>query len=87
MDEMKRKEMLSCNEQPNKITYTVIIDGYCKLGRIKEAFELLSEMIGNGVDPDPVTYITLANVFCKEGKEMLIKIEWKLQHGIRCHSP
>ncbi|XP_022866657.1 pentatricopeptide repeat-containing protein At1g64100-like [Olea europaea var. sylvestris] len=67
IDEIKSlfQERLSCNVQPNKITYAVVIDGYSSwIIRNK----LLSEMIGKGMDPDSVTYNTLTNGFCKEGK-------------------
>ncbi|KAF3947119.1 hypothetical protein CMV_026705 [Castanea mollissima] len=60
--------MSSCNIHPNKITYTVMIDGHCKLGKTKEATELLHDMVERGILPDAVTYNALTSGFCKERK-------------------
>lgn len=45
-----------------------MIDGYCKLGKTKEATKLLHDMVERGILPDAVTYNALTNGFCKERK-------------------
>jgi len=54
------EEMSACNIVPNIITYSTIIKGYCQVGKIDNAFELLDEMQGTlGVVPDEVAYNTI----------------------------
>ena len=45
--------------------YTVLIYGWCKLGRIRMAQGLLSEMVERGVEPNVVTYNVLLNGICR----------------------
>lgn len=51
-----------------------MIDGYCKLGNMKEARELLNEMIRNGIAPDTVTYNALQKGYCKE-RELQVTLQ------------
>lgn len=51
-----------------------MIDGYCKLGNMKEARELLNEMIRNGIAPDTVTYNALQKGYCKE-RELTVTLQ------------
>ncbi|GKB59989.1 pentatricopeptide repeat-containing protein [Tanacetum coccineum] len=47
-------------------TYNTLIDGYCKLGKIVEADELLKDMIDNKhIKPNHVTFTVLIDCYCK----------------------
>ncbi|KNA11373.1 hypothetical protein SOVF_135840 [Spinacia oleracea] len=46
------------------VTYTIIIRGYCKIGRIEDAAKVFDEM---QCRPNMVTYGTLLSGFCKKG--------------------
>jgi len=46
---------------PDVITYNVILDGFCRQGRMKEAELVLEKMIEKGVNPDRFTYTSLIN--------------------------
>ncbi|KAJ0983812.1 hypothetical protein J5N97_002168 [Dioscorea zingiberensis] len=50
---------------PNVITYTSLISGYCKLGKMKDALEVFDEMIGFGIKPNRVTYNVLIDGYGK----------------------
>ncbi|KAK2640588.1 hypothetical protein Ddye_028383 [Dipteronia dyeriana] len=71
--------MASFNIQPNRITYTVMIDGHCKLGNMKEAATLLHEMAKKGIVPDDITYNVFMNRNCKEGN-----MEDVVEYAIKC---
>jgi pentatricopeptide repeat protein len=47
---------------------TVLIDGFCKEGKLEEPMELLHEMSNKNICPNVVTYSVLIDGFCKEGK-------------------
>ncbi|KAH7511463.1 hypothetical protein JRO89_XSUnG0200600 [Xanthoceras sorbifolium] len=53
---------------PDLITYSTIISGLCKAGRLDEAKKKFIEMMGNNLQPDSVIYDTFIHSFCKEGK-------------------
>lgn len=46
--------------------YTVLIYGWCKIGRIKTAQSFLNEMIDKGIEPNVVTYNVLLNGVCRK---------------------
>jgi pentatricopeptide repeat protein len=60
-------EMLDKGHNPNIITFTSIIDGLCKEGKLQEALWLLDVMVQIGHQPNEITYNTLINEFCKVG--------------------
>lgn len=47
----------------DSITFTSVISGYCKSGRMREAREVFDEMIGWGIMPTDFTFNTLINGF------------------------
>ncbi|KAF8406706.1 hypothetical protein HHK36_008798 [Tetracentron sinense] len=53
---------------PDLITYSIIIDGLCKAGRLDEAKKKLVEMMSKNLDPDSIIYDTFIRGFCKHGK-------------------
>nr|CAD1826118.1 unnamed protein product [Ananas comosus var. bracteatus] len=52
---------------PNVVTYTSVISGYCKMGRMEEAFRVFNDMIGLGIKPSRVTYNVLIDGYGKAG--------------------
>jgi pentatricopeptide repeat protein len=54
--------------KPNHITHTILINAYCRAGKLQEAFTLYEEMVRSGIMPDEITYSSLINGLCKAGK-------------------
>lgn len=52
---------------PNVINFTSSIHGLCKKGSIKQAFELLEEMVRKGHKPNFYTHIVLMDGLDKKG--------------------
>ncbi|KAF2298544.1 hypothetical protein GH714_024060 [Hevea brasiliensis] len=52
---------------PDVVTYTSIISGFCKLGKMGEASVLFEEMIRSGINPNVVTFNVLIDGFGKNG--------------------
>jgi len=48
------------------IAYTVLMNGYCKVGRLQEACDLFVQMINSGIKPDVVAYTVLLDGHIKE---------------------
>ncbi|MBA0696846.1 hypothetical protein Goari_003369, partial [Gossypium aridum] len=45
--------------------YTILISGWCKIGRIDKAERFLNEMIERGMEPNVVTYNVMLNGICR----------------------
>ncbi|KAL6652661.1 hypothetical protein ACP70R_011586 [Stipagrostis hirtigluma subsp. patula] len=52
---------------PNVVTYTSVISGYCKAGRMEDAIAVYNDMVGSGTTPNTVTYNVLINGCGKAG--------------------
>ncbi|KAL0382560.1 UNVERIFIED_CONTAM: hypothetical protein Scaly_0543300 [Sesamum calycinum] len=52
---------------PDIVTYNMLIDRYCKEGRLKDAVYLYNIMFRRGVVPDMITYTALIYGLCKGG--------------------
>jgi len=71
--EMKRisgllKSMMSQNLEPNLITYSAILKGYCQENRLDEAFELMEEMVqSTKFKPDEIMYNTILDGCARQG--------------------
>ena len=50
------------------VTYSSIINGLCKEGRLFEGYLLFREMEKMGMNPNHVTYSTLIHYFLREGR-------------------
>ncbi|KAJ4703908.1 Pentatricopeptide repeat [Melia azedarach] len=55
------------NVLPNSVTYNCIINGFCKIGRVAVAEEILNDMIKAGVDCNVRTYATLIDGYARGG--------------------
>ena len=63
--EVYLREMPHKNMVPNTVTYSSLIDGLCKSGRITSALDLMKEMHHKGQPADVVTYNSLLDGLCK----------------------
>ncbi|GJN27480.1 hypothetical protein PR202_gb15508 [Eleusine coracana subsp. coracana] len=52
---------------PNVVTYTSVISGYCKAGKMEDAIAVFNDMIDFGTTPNAVTYNVLINGYGKVG--------------------
>ncbi|KAI3520231.1 hypothetical protein L1887_09521 [Cichorium endivia] len=52
-------EMSKAGIQANRITYNILLKGYCQQLQINNARETIKEMIDSGIEPDAVSYNTL----------------------------
>ncbi|XP_030450320.2 LOW QUALITY PROTEIN: pentatricopeptide repeat-containing protein At2g17140 [Syzygium oleosum] len=58
-----------CNKcYPDLISYSTVISGLCKAGRIEEAKKMFAEMMSRKIRPDSVIYDAFVYALCKEGK-------------------
>ena len=58
-------EMCGRGLVPNGVTFTTLIDGQCKGGKVDLALKNFQMMLAQGVRPDLVTYNALINGLCK----------------------
>lgn len=56
------------SNEPNVVTYGALVDGLCKVHRVKEARNLLDAMTAEGCEPNHIVYDALIDGFCKVGK-------------------
>lgn len=56
------------SKEVNVITYGALIDGLCKVHKVKEACNLLDVMSTQGCEPNHIVYDALIDGFCKAGK-------------------
>merc|ERR1719265_1228735 len=72
--------------QPNLITYSAMIKGYCRMRDIQKAFDILNHMRREGgVRPDEITYNSLLdgcaqNNLVEEGLKLLEEMQ---QEGVK----
>uniref|UniRef100_A0A0E0R0X8 K Homology domain-containing protein n=1 Tax=Oryza rufipogon TaxID=4529 RepID=A0A0E0R0X8_ORYRU len=71
--------MVSVGLKPNTVTYSTLINGYCKISRMEDALVLFKEMESSGVSPDIITYnIILQGLFqtrrTAAAKELYVRI-------------
>ena len=50
------------------VSYTILIDGFSKLGDVEKVFGFLAKMIKEGKRPNKVTYTAIMSAYCKKGK-------------------
>merc|ERR1719375_1845371 len=71
-----QEEMERVGIQPNLITFSAMIKGYCRMGDIQKAFGILKHMKREGVSPDEIMYNSLLdgcaqNNLVEEGLKLL----------------
>lgn len=48
--------------------YSLLLDGYCLVGKMEEALTVFDAMKSAGLEPDAFSYGTLFNGYCKIGR-------------------
>ncbi|KAJ6394060.1 hypothetical protein OIU77_023319 [Salix suchowensis] len=61
-------QMVKQKYMPNVVTYTSLINGFCRTGDSSRAEKTFEAMRSSGLKPNVVTYTILIGCFCKEGK-------------------
>ncbi|KAI5653693.1 hypothetical protein M9H77_30880 [Catharanthus roseus] len=59
--------MIAVGLAPTPRSYTILINGNCKINRIDEAMSLFKEMLQRSLSPDVVTYNTILQGFFRMG--------------------
>ncbi|XP_071699250.1 uncharacterized protein [Rutidosis leptorrhynchoides] len=64
---------------PDTVTYTTLIDGFCKIRDLEKAKRCFDEMVSRNIDPNELTYNALIDGLCVSGdvddaKSMMIKM-------------
>lgn len=54
--------------EPNVVTYSTLIAGLCKAGRIDDALNLFDQMLQRGCAPNEHTYAPILRACCSEGR-------------------
>lgn len=71
----KKESERSFSIQPDLISYSTMIKGFCKEKNIEEAFKLLEVMNQSGIKADEVLYNSLLDGCCKANEiEMALKV-------------
>lgn len=73
-------KMIAVGLAPTPRSYTILINGNCKINRIDEAMSLFKEMLQRSLSPDVVTYNTILQGFfrmgmCVTGREIFSKMQ------------
>ncbi|KAJ0086720.1 hypothetical protein Patl1_08627 [Pistacia atlantica] len=63
------EEMVSKDQiLPDALTYNILINGFCRGGKVDRAKKIFEFMKNNGCSPNLFNYSALMNGFCKEGR-------------------
>ncbi|XP_050370778.1 pentatricopeptide repeat-containing protein At1g79540 [Argentina anserina] len=57
-------QMLKCNVSPNRNTYSILINGFCKTRKTQDALQMFDEMTSRGIAPNTVTYTIVISGLC-----------------------
>lgn len=63
-----REMVLEKGISHDSVSYTILIDGFSKLGDVDKSFTFLAKMIKEGHRPNKVTYTAIMSAYCKKGK-------------------
>ena len=61
------EKMMEKHCQPTVDTYSALIAGLCKSGRLLEVDQLIKNMLERGLYPNEAIYTSLINGHCKQG--------------------
>ncbi|KAF2309434.1 hypothetical protein GH714_002430 [Hevea brasiliensis] len=65
--------------EPNYIIYDALIDGFCKVGKLDEAQEVFTKMLGRGYTPSVYTYSSLIDRLFKDKRmDLALKVLSKM---------
>eukprot|EP01018_Ginkgo_biloba_P024953 Gb_14768 [translate_table: standard] len=61
-------DMMKEKISPDNITYSILMGGWCKQGRLKDVYRTLNDMIGQGLKPDGITYNYVLDSLSRAGR-------------------
>lgn len=61
------KDMIAHGQASNSMTYSILLDDFCKHGYIKEALKSFQAMKYSGLQPNIISYNVLIDYMCKVG--------------------
>lgn len=61
------QEMRAQGLEPNRVTYSTLINACGRAGQLARAFQTLDEMVSAGIEPNVITWTTLIDA-CGKGK-------------------
>ncbi|GAU16020.1 hypothetical protein TSUD_338910 [Trifolium subterraneum] len=66
-------------------TYSVLLNGLCRVGRVEKSKEVLAKLEDNGVIPSQISYNILVNAYCQKGdlNKAILTAEEMEQRGLR----
>ncbi|MBA0818000.1 hypothetical protein Gohar_025580 [Gossypium harknessii] len=64
------EDMLNKGFEPDSLSYTTLLNSWCRKKKLREAYKLLCRMKVKGCNPDIVHYNTVILGFCREGRAM-----------------
>ncbi|KAL1307781.1 hypothetical protein HN51_049678 [Arachis hypogaea] len=73
--EMLRDMQRSNHGVPGSSSYTPIIHALCEVGKVLDAWNLLTEMVDGGLIPREYTYALVCDAVCKAGESSLLEDE------------
>ena len=67
------RDMMNLGVEPNVITFTTLIKGWCKVGKMSVAMHVTKVMLKMGLYPNEITYRTLIRGYCEQHDMMTAK--------------
>ncbi|XP_028758554.1 pentatricopeptide repeat-containing protein At2g17525, mitochondrial isoform X1 [Neltuma alba] len=64
----RARSLMTEMEEPNDVTYNILISGYCKEENLVQALVLLEQSFGMGFVPDVVTITKVVEILCNVGR-------------------
>ncbi|GKV05353.1 hypothetical protein SLEP1_g17377 [Rubroshorea leprosula] len=62
------KDMIVHGQAPDSVAYSILLDGFCKHGYIKEALKLFQALKDSGLQPNIISYNVLIDCMCEAGQ-------------------
>ena len=60
------RDMMNLGIEPDVVTFTTLIKGWCKVGKMSVAMHVAKVMLKMGLYPDEYTYTPLIQGYCEQ---------------------
>ena len=67
------RDMMNLGIEPDVITFSTLIKGWCKVGNMSVAMHVAKVMLKMGIYPDEYTYVPLIQGYCEQHDMMKAK--------------